>query len=171
MPHPTPSVDHISLPTRDQMDLAMGNGLASNSAIIDADVEAFHFRVRGGDPLSFVSQKFIAGIQLRSSQIEVGSHMALGDDQRVQVGDGILVADDVSQLVAADEALFGHGAEEALLVTIGKIIILRENQLAKRCNQAFALQLPEGPYAVVEFENGSQSVVEDFSKVKWLRVR
>ena len=49
---------------------------------------------------------------------------------------------------------------------MGRIIILRENSLAKPCNRLLGTQIHEGLYAVVEFENGSQSVVEDFSKVK-----
>ena len=68
---------------RNQMDMAVRDGLPRHLSTIHADVEALHIPVRGEDLASNVIEKQIDRPSFRLIEVEVGRRMAARDDQRV----------------------------------------------------------------------------------------
>ena len=80
VPNATPWVLHVANTPRDQVDVAMKNGLTSCGTCIHADVKTGDGWILEIDGCLQVVEQDAAGLELRRGQAEKVQHMAFGYD-------------------------------------------------------------------------------------------
>ena len=95
----------------------MKNALAGVLADIHSDIEPGHGRVELQDFPLHPTKQVVATLEFRPVEIEVRGHVPPGDDEGMQFGDGIPVADGVGQPVISNHAAFWNIAEKAVRMT------------------------------------------------------
>ena len=111
-PHPAPRVLHIARVARDQVDVQVRHGLAGGRAVVDADVPGRGLVAARQAVAGFVQQRQQGGAFV-GRDLEKAAHMPARDDERVPGRDGVRVAHDQAQRVAAGDALGRQMAEGA----------------------------------------------------------
>jgi hypothetical protein len=68
--HTAGRVFHMTLPARDQIHVAVKNGLSCDFAVVCADVEPFDASIRSLYRSFLLLQETVAGVELRASELE-----------------------------------------------------------------------------------------------------
>ena len=71
----------VATSSRDEMDVAVHDGLARRLAAVDADVESLDRGIGREQRIARHSEQALAGARLRSSKVEVVSDVPQGDDE------------------------------------------------------------------------------------------
>ena len=54
---------------------------------------------------------------------------------------------------------------------VGRVILVRENELAKQYNETYGENFPVRTYAVIEFEGGRRYLLDDEMKLRRIKVQ
>ena len=113
--HSTFGIGHVALVARDDMHVAMEDRLPRGFAHVDAHIKAVGVETLV-NLLPDILQHDVHRLALVVGQVEVGSHVPLGDDERMTGRDGIAVVEgNASSCLADDFHSAGKTAERTLL--------------------------------------------------------
>jgi hypothetical protein len=106
-------VVHVSQPSRDQVNMAVEDGLPSSRAAVDPDVEAWNGTVTFASARSSIFEQALDGAALRLTQVEVVRDMPAGDGEHVAFGHRKRIGDQDCQRVLGDHLPVTQLAERA----------------------------------------------------------
>ena len=104
----------IPRPARDQMDMAVHDGLTRRLAAVHANIEALDRCVGSEHVQSHLIENEIDGAPLGLVKVEIGGCVTPGDDQRVQWRDRVGIVEREGELILRDDRAVSRVAEEAL---------------------------------------------------------
>lgn len=108
-------IGHVALVARDDVHVAMEDGLPGCFAHVDTNIKAVGVETLV-NLLPDILQHDVHRLALVVGQVEVGSHVPLGDDERMTGRDGIAVVEgNASSCLADDFHTAGKTAERTLL--------------------------------------------------------
>lgn len=105
VPNTASRILNVALPTGDQMNVAVEDGLPSGGSCIHTDVEPFNRCVFLDDERLQVTQEQSAGCDLGVGHVEEVDRMPLGNDERVEGSDWEAIPNCISEVVLCNHPL------------------------------------------------------------------